>query len=975
MLTLLVMLNTGLQAGVTGKVAGQIIDKRTGEPLPGANVLLEGTIQGAATDINGEYYIINIQPGTYKIRVEMIGYRTLVFEDINISVDHTTILNADLLPQVVESDQIIVVTAERSQIQKDLTSSEMTISAKTIEALPVRSVADMVSLQAGVVRDASGELHIRGGRTTEISYMVDGVQVIDPTNRRSGINIDDQAIEELKTITGTFNAEYGQALSGVINIVTKRGSDQFKINVIGYLGDYLSYDDDTYYVMNNSEWANAAARGLSHGGNYVIYDFSGYGGSTTETYKEKPYLTRQSYLDSYNPVKNQDLQVNISGPLPFTGKKVTYFASARYNYAPGYAYGKRYFMPWGYQAPASDTEHSFKMADNKLVPLNWYRGISTQSKIFVDLGKSVNLSYGLYYNNDRSYGVAGWGYKYVPDAGTNHFNVSQTHILSVQHILSPSTFYDIKASYYDKDYKGYLYKDPYDYRYMPTNTSDFEQYVFGRNTQDDISLVTRSNDFYYYGNPVDFSYSKVKYLTLNFDFTSQMTKRHLGKMGFSARLHELENEWFQLQFSTENYRPVIPSEKSPYHVLYNHKPKEIAAYIQDKIEFQELIINLGLRFDYFDPNGKILADPMDPEVYDPVKMDHIYKNYDPDLPDSLLVEYTTAERLAFWYKKASPSYQLSPRFGLSFPITDQGIIHFSYGHFFQNPEFQYLYANPNFWIEGAGSTSLVGNANLKSERTIMYELGLQQEVMSGLYLHVTGFYRDIRDWISTGNPIDTYHGVTYYQYVNKDHAEAKGVTVSGSYRRDKFTMNVDYTYMTAKGTSSNPQDAYFDALGDKEPRRELIDLAWDQPHSLSTVLSYVSKGWLATMIGTMNSGLPYTPTFARGEVSGSGTFVGLRENSARKPLTYNVDLRIAKSVDLGAYRAEVFFNIRNLFDTRNANWVYSDTGQPDYTLSGINQVDRAGDPDVEISNVSEFFTQPGNFTQPRFIQIGFRVSR
>jgi len=967
LIILLFLFSVSMQAGTTGKIAGQILDQDSGEPLIRANVVIEGTILGGTTDTNGEYYIINIPPGMYDVKVLYIGYQGIMKTDVRVNVDLTTRMDAELKAQVMESDEIVVVTAERSRVQKDLTSSEITLSSDAIDALPVRSVNDMVSLQAGVVKDASGDLHIRGGRTTEISYMIDGVQVLDPTNRRSGIRIDDQAIEELKTITGTFNAEYGQALSGVINIVTKRGSNKFKINVTGYLGDYLSFDDDTYFVMDNDEWASAAARSLS--GWPLIYDFSQHSGEYNDIISEKSYLSKGSYLDSYNPLKSQDIQVNISGPVPLTNNKLTYFASARYNYAPGYNYGKRYFMPWGYQSPVSDQQHTFKDADNKLAVLNWYRGISTQSKVFFDVTNTINLSYGFYYNNNRSYGSAGHAYKYIPDAGKNHFTDTQTHIVSLKHVLSPSTFYDLKGSYYFKDYKSYLYKDPDDYRYMPVNTSDFERYVFGPEAERFISLYNNSNDFRYFGNPVDFSSSKVKYFSLNLDLTSQLTKRHLLKIGVSSRLHDITNDWFRLQFSDEDYRPLVPDKSSPFHVLYGKKPREFAAYIQDKIEFKELIINVGLRFDYFDPAGKILADTRDPQIYDPFKIDHIFK--DPVNE----VEYSVEERRAFWYKDTDISYQLSPRFGLSFPITDKGVIHFSYGHFFQNPEFRYLYTNPNFWIEGAGSQNLVGNANLKAERTIMYELGLQQEITKGFYVHVTGFYRDIRDWISTGSPIDTYSGITYYKYVNKDHAEAKGLTVTGNYRYNKFNMNMDYTYMVAKGTSSNAQDAYYDAQGDREPRRDFIYLDWDQRHSLSTIFSYSDEGWLATLIGTLNSGLPYTPTFARGEVSGSGTFTGLRENSSRKPLIYNVDLRLSKRFKFGEFNTEVFLNIRNLLDTRNANWVYTDTGQADYTLQGINQKDRSGSPDEEISNVDEYFTRPGNFAPPRFIQLGFRISR
>jgi hypothetical protein len=140
------------------------------------------------------------------------------------------------------------------------------------------------------------------------------------------------------------------------------------------------------------------------------------------------------------------------------------------------------------------------------------------------------------------------------------------------------------------------------------------------------------------------------------------------------------------------------------------------------------------------------------------------------------------------------------------------------------------------------------------------------------------------------------------------------------------------------------------------------------------VFNYFNGPWNGTIIGSMNSGLPYTPSFARGEVSGSGTFVGLRENSERKPFIYNVDLRVGRTIRFQGVSFHLFLNVQNLLDTRNANNVYSDTGQPDYTLQGINQVDRPGDPDVEISNVNEYFTRPGNYTAPRFIQLGFRFS-
>ncbi len=974
-------------AGETGKLAGKVTNASNGEPLVGANVMIVekwqggraipitgSGIQGAVTDLNGEYFIINIHPGVYSVRFTYIGFQSITKTQVQVSVDLTTRLDCRLSPTVIETGESVDVVADRIQIQKDLTSSEVSVSADRIDLLPVRSVNELVNLQAGVVKDNSGNLHIRGGRTSEITYLIDGVKVVDPLNHRAGVSIDDQAIQELKTITGTFNAEYGQALSGVVNIVTKGGSDQFHFNLTGYLGDYLSFDDNTYYVMSNPRWANAAARALSRGGRWLFYDFGGINPFTPEAQATKPWLTKEAYLNTYHPLSHRDVQLNFSGPMPWTKKRITYFISGRYQDSPGYSHGKRYFMPWGFQSPVGDTLHTFPEPDNALVPLSWYKGYSTQSKLNFDISKALKASYGIYYNNDESYGV-GYNMKYVPDGGKHYYTTSQTHIFSLKYIMSLRTFLDVKFSHYSKHHENYLYKDPYDYRYIPDETAKIEQFVFGKREGDDISLVTRVNDFNYYGNETDLGRSDVRYNLIKADLTSQITKRHLVKTGASLTMHDLANDWYQLQFSDLTFRPIVPPESSPFHIKYGSKPKEFAAYIQDKIEFNELIINIGLRYDYFDPDGRVLADPMDPQIYAPFKFEHIYKNYSSTAADSELIEYTIAEREQFWFKKAKSKSQLSPRFGLSFPISEQGVIHFSYGWFFQNPEFRFLYDNPNFWIEGAGARNLVGNADLDAERTVMYELGLQQQMTNDLYLHVTGFYRDIRDWVGTGIPVDTYKGMTYYKYVNKDHAAAKGLTVSASYRLNKLALNLDYTYMTAKGTSSDPQDAYNDANAKRAPRIQMINLNWDQRQSLNAVLNYVHRGWSASIVGTMSSGLPYTPSFARGEVSGSGTFVGLRENSERRPMSYNVDLRIGRDINLGKYRAQIFCNITNVFDIRNAVNVYSDTGQPDYTLQGINQKDRPGNPDIEISNVDEYFTRPGNFTPPRFIQFGLRLSR
>ena len=966
-------ITASVQAGTTGKIAGMVTSRETGEPLVGANVIIEGYNLGAATDEDGSYYILNIPPGIYTVKAIYVGYTTQVVEEVRVQVDLTTRLDFVLSASILEMTEEVVVIAERF-IQKDLTSSEISMQADQIKSLPVRDVPSLLSMQAGITRDAGGELHIRGGRTNEISYMIDGVQVMNAVDRSAGISIDDQSIEELKAITGTFNAEYGQALSGVVNIVTKKGANKFAVNATAYMGDYLSFDNDVYYLQGNREWAVAAANALASKSGFVMYDFSQDG---IYSYNElqnaldqkyKPWQTKEPYLNSYNPLETYDLQLNVSGPVPGTHNIVSYFLAGRFQSRPGYQQGLRYFMPWGVWQPVSDTLHTLKMPDGKQENLNWYEGISTQGKVFFNL-KKLNFSYGFYYNDDYSYGG---GQKYLPDGGRNYYTDRYTHILSATYIFSSSLFLDFKGSYYSNIHKNYLYKDPYDYRYMPTNAGDFQQYVFQPGQNSNIEVKSNPEDFGYWGNDVNRSDDFTGYYALTLDLTSQMDKNNLLKLGGSARFHDIKRDYYTLQFSQATYRPIIPAQSSPYHTYYRVEPEEYAAYIQDKIEFDELIINLGVRFDYFDSGGRILADPRDPQIYSPFKLDHIYKNYAPGVPEEELIEYTPEEREEFWYKNTEGKYHVSPRFGISFPITAEGVIHFSYGHFFQSPEFQYLYANPNFWITGAGASNLIGNADLNAERTVMYELGLQQQLFGRLYLQVTGFYRDIRDWIGTGFPVDTYRGLTYYSYINKDHAVGKGITLTSNYRISNFYFSLDYTFMQAKGTSSDVQDAYNDLSAGRAPRVQLINLDWDQPHALNVVLGYgnMESGWGATLIGALNSGFPYTPEFARGESSGSSSFVGLRENSERRPATFNLDLRVTKSFVLGLFNIIAYLDVTNLLDTRNANYVYADTGLPDYTLRDYQNWSRL----TEISNSTEYFNNPGMYSAPRFIQLGFGIN-
>ncbi|MEJ2544163.1 MAG: TonB-dependent receptor [Calditrichaceae bacterium] len=239
-----------LYAGTTGKITGYIFDANTGEPIPGVNILVDNTQLGAVTNQNGQYVILYVPPGTYILKIMMMGYQTEFVQNVHISSDYTTTINAKLNTEILEGDAV-VITADRPLIQTDLTSTSAMIPESRISELPAEEMEQLLKLQAGVTVDTKGDIHIRGGRSTEIAYLIDGMPVTDGFDRTQAIEVDNSSIQELQVISGTFNAEYGQAQSGIVNIVTKTGKHKISGSISAYAGDYLSNHNDLFYNIDN----------------------------------------------------------------------------------------------------------------------------------------------------------------------------------------------------------------------------------------------------------------------------------------------------------------------------------------------------------------------------------------------------------------------------------------------------------------------------------------------------------------------------------------------------------------------------------------------------------------------------------------------------------------------------------------------------------------------------------------------------
>ncbi|HGY56566.1 MAG TPA: TonB-dependent receptor, partial [Caldithrix abyssi] len=218
------LLFVSLFAGTTGKISGVVKDADTGEPLPGANVVIEGTALGASTDMDGFYSIINVPPGVYTLRVIYIGYADQIIKNVKVEIDLTTQISISLKSTVLSAESVEVI-ATRPVVQKDISNSQINLEVEKIEALPVTTVKDALSLQAGIESSTAG-LIIRGGGPNQVVFMIDGFSTNDERSNYPNTAIAIGNIVEVQVQTGGFNAEYEQARSGIVNVVTAEGDKQ-----------------------------------------------------------------------------------------------------------------------------------------------------------------------------------------------------------------------------------------------------------------------------------------------------------------------------------------------------------------------------------------------------------------------------------------------------------------------------------------------------------------------------------------------------------------------------------------------------------------------------------------------------------------------------------------------------------------------------------------------------------------------------
>lgn len=915
------------QAGV-GKIAGKITDAGTNEPLIGANIVVENTNQGGASDVNGQYYVLNLTPGTYDVKVSYVGYANKTIKGVRIVAGITYELNVQLTTDFTLPEVTVV---SKKFFEEKSTNTTKVVDADEINRLPVKGVEQLASLQAGVVMqegsggaDGNATINVRGGRGNEVLYIVDGVPQNDAYTGVNYSQVSNSAIEQLSFQIGGYEAKYGQAQSGIINVTTKSGAPTYS-----FFADVLtsSFTDKYGY---NVYTANLSGPFIP-GNNSHTFFMSAERGWFLDG---DPHAIGVSF--------NSDVVKSYDGALPNNDASVwRYTVRTNHNIGDftiklGANLNQRQYRTFSLLYAKNNSEHN---------ALTKNYNYSFSGRISQNIDKSsfwnLNLGYrifdqkagdGVWFDDLKAYGDEARNKAIGVDLGGNGKRLTtDQYTIFALHGRTLNSFMHLNNTTMtaDFDYTNQLSNHLIEVggggsynivRYFAL-TSPYKLATDNiRNLPDDSLFMQQKQNLVVYG----------------FDVTGQ-TKTKVGSGGM--------------------YEPRTP------YMAYG--------YVQDRFELSDIVLNLGVRFDYFDSHTDILRDPTLP-----------YAAGDPD-------NYDAAD-----FVKSKSEFHISPRIGLGFPITATTVFHAQYGKFIQQPSLSNLYTSIYELDYLKTSDALTMNTgHLNSEITTQYEIGFRHVIGDVAALNISAFYKNTEGLtnVTTVYYQRTVGGEikTYYAPTNSDFGTVKGLSFALELSRISFfTMSFDYTYSLAEGTGSSTSANYVAAFRNVngEIPKVIAPLDFDQRHTGVINLDfYVPKGSLgflelldANVLLSFNSGRPYTP-LAYQDLTVDFTQQADNKgyiNSCYGPSSFKVDLKLEKGFSFNNFTITPYVWIENLFNAKNAVNVYRSTGDP-YTTGYLNTkegIAKYGTSGPYREDYLSYERDPNNYGVPRLIKLGLKVN-
>ena len=913
---LFILLSISLHSQDFGTVSGQVKDAISGDGLPGVNVMIKGTYYGAATDLDGNFHIPKIKPGSYDVEVSMIGYKIILNTGVNINPEETTVLTFNLEETVLSFGKDVIVMGKKPLFDVDETSSMVRVSKEDIENKVVSSVEDILSEQIGVTTQ-DNEIHIRGGRIDESMFVVDGFSVKDPLSGYSGnLFVNADAIEELEIITGGYSAEYGQAMSGVINIKLKEGRD--------YYEGAIKYASDRFLSGNS----NSDRIEFNFGGPDLFFQTipGVFGADLPGRFS--------FFLNGYGKM--------YDGNLPIASK----------------LYPHRYWS-----SNFIDDEKSDKFMDrlasrenndwHLLYKMTWE--LTPLKKLFISYDASMNINQGYYM--PRAFASTYFPYRYMNILDNYNTITRDTRLINMNwtHTLSTKSFYEFTLGKFSTMEHSAVQDLPWtDYQ----ERLDLEpiNYNIDNTDQDGNIQITYGDEFYDTGFAPEWYDLSSENTRMDLDWTYHTETRHKLKTGFEhtitdIQVLDIDEPWSGSSGFGANYDS------------YNAKTYFGAFYFQDRIIFEGMTLNIGFRTDYWIP-GRYVEDAIQ------------------DTSNIIITDEARVifEEETFDFPWAGDPFKMkariSPRFGISHPVTNNDVLYFYYGHFSQLPTFQYVYAKIN--SKSQSTYQVFGNPNLNPKTTVQYELGVKHRFSEDQVLELKAYWKDMFDYetsqtIRPSNP--KYAHLSFNMYFNADYARARGIeAILKSRLWQNWYLDLNFNYSIVTGKSSSPLDNLLVQAGQlsEKPLGENF-MSWDRPlHFFANVSYNHPKNWGVSARIEFESGRRYTRSIQDTTiyVNGQPYYEGPREDD--RPYAYisetpkqNIELKIFKTFKFNWLRIKSYIEIENLLNQLTPRRVNPYTGR------GYEPGEIIG---YHLANSPNPNTDPSRYNKPRTMEIGIQVN-
>jgi len=816
-------------AGETGKIAGRITDRANGEPLMGANILITHIwmddreqaaefIQGAASDIDGRYFILNVRPGVYSLRVNFMGYGSQIRTQVNVFVDKTTTVDFGLAVQALEGEAVTVVAQKRNAVEVDLTATKQVYQISDVQSIAgIADIADIISLQADVVDD-----HFRGGRTGESRYLLGGGSIVNPLNNSRAFSPIVTGLEQVEVYTSGFSAEYGNAQSGVINMVTKEGSRKWESRLeFSATMPYYKVWEETVNADGNKSYAGGSPYSTNSLDFYEILN------RDEEWLKENPvYPGRSLYDPGYgfgtrylppritwppNPLTHADsIQIARLGRIQFlsairdVGMEYDNTLDNRLDFTTGGPISDNMKV---FVAGRQNTEYCIMPTPDPDINRQIMSSLVWQSTMKDKLKATFTLD-----ETNQTYFSSSWRYWLFDRtmATTQTASLSKQYGVEWKHVVNNATFLELKTNVLDlvsENRISLMNDDEFVMVYL--KNSNWTDYTTPSNLR-----VGRPND--------DSGLEKSISYNLSANLTSQVNNFNLLKGGIQFSYYTVDVDRQTNRYGDAEVRDIV----------FQVNPFEGAFYLQDKMEFEGLIANIGLRGDFYQLNSDYYADiysPLRNVGYDPTKP---YLERGPYYADSLAA------------KEATKFYMnVQPRIGVSFPVSQTTVFHLNYGTFTQRPNFSQLFYNQ---VTINNEIDVLGNPRLKPEVTNAYDIGIVKGFGgTGITLDVSAYYKDVKNLVETAYYYDEQQSV-YRTYINRDYADIKGFHVNLERNTGQLRGYIRYNYESATGKSSNDLNApvsYFETPDPNYGYADLPDpedvyLDYDRTHKVVVNLRY-----------------------------------------------------------------------------------------------------------------------------------------